>query len=119
MIYDISYNYITVYTYHITHGSPSPGAVAVHAHGDHSCALLTGGGIDCWGLNDDGQLGTGDTSTKLTPTGVTGLGEGGEVVIIYECQCDIHYEKHGIQQSQRLQGSVWSRCLTPVILAQI
>ena len=95
---------------------PSPGAVAVAAGLGHSCALLTGGGVDCWGLNSNGQLGTGNTSTMLTPANVMGLGTGGEAVIIYVCQCDIRYEKHGIEQPQCLQGSVWSRCLAPVIL---
>ena len=34
------------------------------------CALLAGGAVKCWGLNEYGQLGTGDTTNRLTPTAV-------------------------------------------------
>ena len=57
--------------------SLSTGAVALAAGAGHTCALLTGGGIHCWGQNTYGQLGTGDMTTKLTPTAVMGLGAGG------------------------------------------
>ena len=53
------------------------GVVALAAGDNHTCALLTGGGVDCWGHNEFGELGTGDTSDRHTPTGVTGLGAGG------------------------------------------
>ena len=67
----------------LTHLLPPPqGAVAVAAGLGHSCALLTGGRVDCWGSNSNGQLGTGDTNNRLTPTGVTGLGLGGQVLEI-------------------------------------
>ena len=39
----------------------------------HTCALLTGGTVNCWGWNGYGQLGTGDTMNRLTPT-VVGAG---------------------------------------------
>ena len=55
----------------------SAGVVALAAGYHHTCALLAGGGVDCWGWNYYGQLGTGDTSDRYTPTGVTGLGAGG------------------------------------------
>ena len=53
------------------------GVVALTAGNYPTCALLAGGGVDCWGWNGNGELGTGDTSDRLTPTGVTGLGAGG------------------------------------------
>lgn len=39
---------------------------------DHSCALSTTGVATCWGINDSGQLGTGNTTTSTTPVPVAG-----------------------------------------------
>jgi alpha-tubulin suppressor-like RCC1 family protein len=52
------------------------GARAVTAGSWHSCALLGGGGVRCWGLNDAGQLGDGTTEERIAPSYVSGLGEG-------------------------------------------
>lgn len=40
---------------------------SVAASADHSCAIKTGGTLYCWGYNNLGQLGTGDTNQSLAP----------------------------------------------------
>ena len=36
----------------------------------HTCAVLDDGSIKCWGLNNEGQLGDGSTTTRTTPVSV-------------------------------------------------
>jgi alpha-tubulin suppressor-like RCC1 family protein len=40
---------------------------------DHTCALTSIGGLECWGFNRNGPLGTGDTKSSRKPMPVKGL----------------------------------------------
>ena len=51
----------------------SGGVAAISAGEDHTCALRSAGGVECWGNNGYGALGDGTTTNKTTPTGVIGL----------------------------------------------
>jgi len=42
----------------------APGATLVAVGWDHSCALLGYGRVQCWGRNDEGQLGLGDLANR-------------------------------------------------------
>lgn len=49
------------------------GAIAVAAGYNHTCALMAGGGIKCWGDNRKGQLGDRTKLQRLKPVFVLGL----------------------------------------------
>ena len=52
------------------------GTVAVASGYYHGCARTSGGAVQCWGLNGDGQLGDGTTSDRLAPATVVGFAGG-------------------------------------------
>jgi alpha-tubulin suppressor-like RCC1 family protein len=60
--------------------------VFIAAGGFHTVAVTARGGLYTWGWNDFGQLGHGDTDSRLVPTlvraGAFGAPEGGEVVMV-------------------------------------
>ena len=47
-------------------------ATAITAGDAHTCAILDNSAIKCWGLNDSGQLGLGDDSTRGDESGEMG-----------------------------------------------
>jgi alpha-tubulin suppressor-like RCC1 family protein len=46
-------------------------AVAIALGQYHTCVIVSGGGVKCWGYNGYGQLGNGDTSTQYYPADVS------------------------------------------------
>ena len=62
-------------------------ATGVAAGKDDTCAVLSGGQIDCWGDNSSGELGNGTTNNSDTPVEVQGISNAGQVTAGGEHTC--------------------------------
>ena len=63
------------------------GVLQISAGYQHTCALLTGGTVVCWGYNTYGQLGDGTTTKSSVPLPVAGLTEVAQVMTGYGHTC--------------------------------
>jgi len=68
-------------------------AVAISAGGSHTCALLKGGQVECWGNNGWGQLGNGSLTNSSSP--VLAISGASAVAAGYEFTCAV------------VSGNVW------------
>jgi alpha-tubulin suppressor-like RCC1 family protein len=55
------------------------GVTSIATDGGGFCALLTSGGVDCWGSNSDGDLGDGGVANGPVPVVVKGSGGAGKL----------------------------------------
>ncbi len=47
-------------------------AIKIATGNYHTCIIVSGGGVKCWGWNDRGQLGIGSTGNQNSPVDVPG-----------------------------------------------
>ena len=61
-------------------------AVDIHAGDTHSCVLLQGGAVRCWGDGSQGQAGDGSTGSQLRDPPVAALGSEYSITFRWRCQ---------------------------------
>jgi len=57
----------------------APGSETISAGSQHTCAVVAGGRVRCWGFNSSGQLGTGDRGERQVPADVRDLADAVQV----------------------------------------
>ncbi len=63
------------------------GATAIGAGEYHTCAVVAGGAVECWGENWSGQLGDGTTANSSLPVAVSGVSAATAVSAGYGHSC--------------------------------
>jgi alpha-tubulin suppressor-like RCC1 family protein len=61
----------------------SSGVQEIAAGSHHTCALTVAGAVECWGWNEEGQLGDGTDTNRLVPVQVVGLASGVRQIAAY------------------------------------
>jgi alpha-tubulin suppressor-like RCC1 family protein len=88
------------------------------AVGDHSCAVLSTGHIDCWGENYHGELGDGKKERSLVPVEVRGISNAVQVTVGGEGSCamlsDDHVDCWGEGEYGQLGDGTTADSLVPV-----
>ncbi|MBI3358405.1 MAG: hypothetical protein HY201_05205 [Nitrospirae bacterium] len=62
-------------------------AVQITAGFNHTCALLLGGSIQCWGFNASGQLGDGSSNATSTPVAVNTITNAVQITALFDHTC--------------------------------
>ncbi len=95
------------------------GVQAIEVGSSHSCAVMAGGGVKCWGKNDVGQLGDGTRSSRSAPVDVVGLSSGVRAVTAGSYHTCALTETGGVKcwgdnASGQLGDGTWNLRLVPV-----
>lgn len=97
---------------------------AIAAKNFHTCAIRSGGAVQCWGDNEYGQLGDGTTTNRVTPVAVQGLSNGVAAIATgYGHTCALKDDGAvlcwGYNLSGQLGDGTTTDHLTPVLVAGI
>jgi alpha-tubulin suppressor-like RCC1 family protein len=107
-----------------SHGAGLNGVARIAAGNAHTCALTTGGALQCWGANGSGQLGDNTNQTRTRPVAVTGLASGMRDIaagFYHSCAVGVDGAARcwgGNQFGQLGDGSASTR-LSPVTVARL
>jgi alpha-tubulin suppressor-like RCC1 family protein len=98
-------------------------AIEVAGGGEHTCALLTGSKIDCWGYNHFGELGNGTTKNSSTPVAVSGISTAIQVSAGYAHTCALlsggKIDCWGENAYEQLGNGTTTNSSTPVAVSGI
>jgi alpha-tubulin suppressor-like RCC1 family protein/cytoskeletal protein CcmA (bactofilin family) len=72
---------------HVGDACDQPTLNGIASGGMHTCAILSNGTVNCWGTNDNGQLGNGSTAASAAPVSVSGLSDAVQIVTGYAHSC--------------------------------
>ena len=78
--HDLLFVYTGAYWVKVGELSRTQGMLALAAGGHHTCAVTSGGQVQCWGYGYYGQLGNGSTSNQSRPVLVSGFKGGGGIL---------------------------------------
>ena len=73
------------------------GVTAIATGYQHTCALITRGGVKCWGDNSSGQLGDNSTTYRPTPVDVFGLTSGVAAINVGGSHTCVLTTGHGVK----------------------